>query len=280
MSEKSPTRRSGGPRTAAGKKRTRLNALRHAVTSKAVLPHETKFFRRQMRSFQFELQTEGVLENDIAAELVINRIQYWRCLVFESTEFGKRQARANQEWIDRKEAAEAESILRMIKVGEEGQKDPISPNRMADLLEEMKSAVENNQIDADLFLYSISKACGEKRDIGTAWIERFLVVYRAAQDLHEEKKKQLGVDGETAKKTLLSLLSMEISHMKLMADSSWVDAWLLPDSPTFFSDGVSEKRARYRTMLEREFDGKLDRLERLRRMRPNADNHVNKSENT
>jgi len=52
MSEKSPPRRSRGPRTAAGKKRTRLNALRHGITSKAVLPGERDFFRVQMRSFQ------------------------------------------------------------------------------------------------------------------------------------------------------------------------------------------------------------------------------------
>jgi len=182
--------------------------------------------------------------------------------------------------MDRKDAAEAESILRMIKVGEEEHKDPISPKGIAHLLEEMKSEVEKNQIDADLFLNMIRKAFGNKKDIVSAEIERFLIIYRAAQDLDEEKKRQLGVDGETAKKTLLSLLPMEISYMKFMADSSWAVAWLLTDSSTFFSDGFSEKTARYRTMLEREVDRKLDRLERLRRMRSNADNHVKKSENT
>ena len=67
-------------RPQVGHQPARLNAVKHGVFSETVFPGEEKEAKRLQRSIQRDLGLEGSLQKRIGRELVINRLEFDRCL--------------------------------------------------------------------------------------------------------------------------------------------------------------------------------------------------------
>jgi hypothetical protein len=71
-------KKKGGPRTAAGKRRSSLNATRHQLLSKTYIatPEESDSFNAHMEAYREALAPIGLLESELATLIAMDR---WRC---------------------------------------------------------------------------------------------------------------------------------------------------------------------------------------------------------
>jgi hypothetical protein len=82
--------RSTGPRTSAGKARSRFNALKHGLTAKAVvLPdlEDPKDFKRVLKGYRRQLKPKGALEKTLVQQLAASFQRTVRALRVEQGQF-------------------------------------------------------------------------------------------------------------------------------------------------------------------------------------------------
>ena len=87
-------RKSTGPRTPAGKARSKYNAVKRGIFSKILLlPNESRSeFESLLNGLRTDLQPEGMFESILVEKLVSHLWRYRRLLIAENAEIQKRTA--------------------------------------------------------------------------------------------------------------------------------------------------------------------------------------------
>jgi hypothetical protein len=80
-------KRSSGPRTQAGKKRSSLNAFRHGLTGQIVVhtPEDQEAFKKHCDAIREDLDPEGAVETDLAQAIAEDRWRLNRARALENT---------------------------------------------------------------------------------------------------------------------------------------------------------------------------------------------------
>jgi len=262
-------RKSTGPRTPAGKERSKHNATRHGIFSKvALLPKESrKEFDSLMSGLRSDLQPEGMFEDVLVDKLAVLSWRYRRLLIAETAEIQK--GAAFLEW-DQKERREKEATHSPNPALVDFTSDTAALNRAREnpeileecllLLRELKKRIETNGFDYECDEAILIRLYGR----GDAPTHSLLDAYRVWSRAAEASPEQ-------AARSFLRALASEIRWLawykeeraSIEAERMRLESLRqnVPDSPQL------DRLLRYETSLERTFDRTLTQLERVQRMR-------------
>lgn len=265
--ERKPT----GPRTDAGKKRSKLNAVRHGIYSKvALLPGESRAeFDMLLNGLHYDFEPQGKLETMLVEKLAVLSWRYRRLLIAEAAEIGRKAQRLlrwEREEREERKANEPFDQERQHRGLVDRILNPIVFDHCMRVLDAVRTEVRNHGFDSDqaeqwlrdvygtdrpvsLFSYyrmirALAKASPERLDPSTAkeYSQKFAA--QVGREMHyfalrEHERKLIEADR----------LRLE-SVRRNVPDSSQLDRLL-----------------RYEANIERAFDRTLTQLERLQRMR-------------
>jgi hypothetical protein len=155
--------RATGPRTAAGKRRSSRNAVKHGIFSKAILMdgESRRQYEALLEGFREQFQPVGAAEELLVQKLVIVSLRHRRLLIAENAEI--RQRTQFMEWDQRmKDAQEMSEAMGVHNMNFEGQspmlvrvglvhktENPLILERCIKLLSELRERAEKNGFDHD-----------------------------------------------------------------------------------------------------------------------------------
>jgi hypothetical protein len=269
--DKSPT----GPRTPAGKERSRHNALKHGIFSTvAVLPHESRTeFNSLLNGLREDLQPEGTLEGILVEKLAVLSWRYRRLVVAEAAEIQKRSAFLEWDNKERRDDEASEGIVFTVHtVGLIKKKNnPLILEKCTGLLKELKDNIQSNGFDSDSDELTLTELYGDLEQHAETLLDTYRAWHATAECSDEERKQNGYASAEQCVKNFLKELENEIRNLarykkaKAAIETEQMNLEVLrqsvPDSPEV------ERLLRYETTLERAFDRTLTQLERLQRMR-------------
>ena len=105
-----PEKKKGGPRTAAGRRRSSLNATRHQLTSKVYIatPEESEAYNAHTAAYMEALAPVGLLETELAILIAADRWRQKRAIMLENSVFADGYlAHAEAIDVDNSQVAEA-----------------------------------------------------------------------------------------------------------------------------------------------------------------------------
>ena len=264
--------RSTGPRTARGKERSKFNAVKHGLLSKAVLlkgESEAEYLSL-LNGFREDRQPQGALENILVENLAACFWRQRRFLQAEAAEISEKMEFTEIDFIA-KQHVEACDLSRAA-IGSGGLLKHTTNRFVVREAKEMLEMVRAFNLRGWLKEDSriLQKLYGEDQDGGIPYgLRRFCMVYsEMAKQLEKqgnssgdpELKKMMNatIDAEIARITTLEealeTIGRERSEYKSMA-------------ATIPGPEVSDRLLRYETHLSREIDRILNQLERLQRAR-------------
>jgi hypothetical protein len=274
------SRKASGPRTPAGKERSKHNARKHGIFSKvAVLDNESQpEFDSLLSGLQDDLNPEATLEQILVEKLATLVWRYRRLMVAEAAEIQK--GAAFLEW-DERERQEKE-------VQETSQDDPLDfggdevgltrnlANRIIfekclDLLNELKDEFERNGFDSESNETILAKLYGSSGQCVETLSDSYQIWKGTAECSDEERKQNGYASVEQCKSHFLLVLQEEIRRLNrykkakasIEAERMRLESLRhnVPDAPQL------DRLLRYEASLERSIDRTLTQLERLQRMR-------------
>lgn len=283
-------RKATGPRTLAGKQRSKYNAIKYGVFSHAVLleGESVEDLQRLRDDLGDSLQPVGAFEEMLVDELVANRWRLRRVLVAEGAEI--RHAQEFREWDrERQQQAEAEEQARTT-TGENPGDDampgveyeegliwrtdnPVILDRCLDGLRQVREEFLSEGFPsqkAAKILQQIYGECG-RRHLRKTLHESYREWGQTAALPEEERESEGCAMPNECKKYALEEIDAEIEqlerHQKKLLEIEARRAEVerlrqyVPDSPVY------ERIMRREVALQRAFDRTLAQLERLQRMR-------------
>ena len=271
----SPLKKSTGPRTVAGKKNSKRNALKHGILSSvALLPHESASdFDSLLNGLRNDLQPEGTLENVLVEKLAVFAWRLRRAVAAETAEIQKQAAFLQWDENERREKEAEETIHR------HGFRDWPNPpgllrtrgnprvlDKCIELLRKLKGYVERGGFDAEFDEQLLTRVYGN-----CDFFDRYRFWCSAAKASTSEDRPDGDPSPEECTREFLKELQKEITRLEQYKKASnristervetEVRRQNVPDSPN------AERLLRYETTIERNFDRTLNQLERLQRMR-------------
>lgn len=285
-------RRSTGPRTSAGKERSKRNARKHGIfSSELLLPGESREDLDALRKhLQESFRPVGRAEEILVEKLVMHLWRQRRVIVAESAEIRTRQEFLEQER-QRRQFIEAEEQSQ--KTEKEKDFDPSlfpglpgSPvgliwncenppvlDRCLELLGELREGFKDRGFSRSSDESNLSKVYGktDQKHLRETLYEAYTEWAETAATPEDERKAEGYATPAESRKNFLQLLDTEIARLKKMKkEQQALEARRIeleklrqsvPDGPVF------DRLLRYETSIERKFDRTLSQLERLQRMR-------------
>jgi hypothetical protein len=274
------TRRATGPRTLAGKERSKQNARKHGIFSKVVLLKDEprSEFNSLLQGLRENLQPEGTLEEVLVEKLAALLWRHRRLMIAETAEIRKGVEFLDWEEEERQEAqADRLSDYQIDFQGGLIRKiaNPNILQRCSDLLEDLKMGIKKRRgFDVEQDKEILIKLYGPYNK--SYWRRTLLDSYIAWMSIwsltaEERRQKECSLPPENCVQIFLEELEREKKwlnrYKKAQASMEAGKMHLevlrrnVPEAPEL------DRLLRYETNLERSFDRTLSQLERLQRMR-------------
>jgi hypothetical protein len=266
-----------GPRTAAGKERSKRNAIKHGIFAKAALlkTESRSEFASILIGLRDDLQPKGMLEHVLVEKLATNLWRQRRVLISVAAEIQKGVHLL--EW-DKVKLQVEEAQDASYEPLEFGSKDlglmgrianPLFLDRCLYLLKNLADEIERRGFESDTdILFKIYG--GATRMLGTL-VDSYREWSYTAECPDQERVQNGYASVEQCKTNLLTALKEEIERLSQYSErraSIEFERTRLeslrknvPDSPAL------DPLIRYESHLERAFDKTSGQLERLQRMR-------------
>ena len=272
------TRRATGPRTPQGKERSKFNARKHGLFSKAVLLQDESRteYDALLDGLMENLQPRGKLERVLVENLATLLWRKRRLLQVETAEIEKAHQFVNwdlslQNKIDELEYAQ----LKGASDAKLGHTNPLLLLRNAieilDLHRLCFMADDSQYIDT---MRRTLKSIYGYQDGGPepyGWRQMSLMLSKMLSSAEAERGKKDSEDPPDVKQIVVDSIRDEIMRLaKLHDDVAKVETWRREHDVAVAripSQEVSDRLLRYEAHLSREFDRTLSQLERLQRMR-------------
>ena len=268
------SRKATGPRTPPGKQRSKLNALKHGLLSKAVLLKDESRaeYESLLNGLRENLQPQGKLETVLVEKLAVLLWRQRRLLQAERAEI----ARTNIKIVDSRVANQVQALDYALPEGYFEGKPGASSNLY--ILREAIHCLTKFQLAME------ADSCeeGEKQRFRSVLFGRDEEEAARDRDVREGMEisrlaaefpgaKEAGTDPDQLKACMRDALAAEVNRLKELQllqefievrkiDSN-VDAARIP------SQEVAHRLLRYEAHLSRELDRTMSQLERLQRMR-------------
>ncbi len=272
-------RRATGPRTPAGKERSKQNAHKHGIFSKVVLLKDEprSQFDSLLRGLQENLQPEGTLEEVLVEKLATLLWRHRRVMIAETAEIRKGVEFLDWEEKQRQEE-QARTVLGLDPHFQCGLthvvQNPQILQRCMDLLDSLKSRVKKDGFDAERDKETLIRLYGPyTEDYGrqSLFVQYGIWMMYAAEHPAEERQGTIYFSPgecvhiflEAIEKEKRRLVRLNRATASIEAGKMHLEALRgnVPDAPEL------DRLLRYEASLERSFDRTLSQLERLQRMR-------------
>lgn len=267
-----------GPRTTQGKERSKRNALKHGILSRAaLLKSESRAeYNTLLNGLRENLQPEGTLEEMLVEKLALCAWRQRRLIIAETAEIQRSIESLSWNKVDRQ--AEGATKISEYSIRCEGGlirriADAEVLERCLELLKELSEEIEDNGFDPKSDAEVLSKLYGEaSREKWQQTLFDSYQIWLTTAECSEKERQQRGyATPEQCKDIFLKELGGEIKrlehHKKARAsvESEKMKLEVLrqhvPLTPQF------DHFLRYEASLERNFDRTLSQLERVQRLR-------------
>ncbi len=218
----SPVRRSTGPRTLEGKRRSKQNATRHGIfSSVVVLKGESRAeYESLLNGLRDTLSPEGSLEELLVEKLVTIAWRHRRLLVAEgaeirsSTEFLEWD-QSNQEWQEAEETKGSSSLKYNGGLMRKTH-NPDVLERCLELLSELRQGLETRGFNETYDSAILEKIYGEYDPSYCAetLYRDYLIWSRTAAVSEEDRQRKGYATPEQCKQSMLRNIDAEIRHLK------------------------------------------------------------------
>lgn len=281
----SPTiiRKSSGPRTAAGKQRSKYNARKHGIFSQeTVLKGESRpQYESVLAGLLDDFQPVGSAEELLVEKLATLSWRYRRLLIAESAEIQR-----GAELIECEKAFEIQQEVNQIEQEQEtaaitsdapGLIGRIhNPTILASCMEslvELRDRIKADGFEEERDLEILQKIYGgsDRFRISQTLLDSYWAWQRTLEVSEEEREREGYASPSKCVRNVLDEIDREIrrleefqkSQASIEASQNKLNRLRLqvPDSPAL------ERLLRYEASLDRSFDRTLSQLERLQRMR-------------
>jgi len=264
-----------GPRTAAGKRRSRYNALKTGIFAKAVLvkgelPTE---FASLLEGLRRDLQPQGTLEAVLVETLAILFWRRRRVLGAEGAEIAKAaefqtvdsmQAQVCEAWDQSRAGETSGGMLRQSS-------NPFVLQEAVQALAMVRIALETFGFQKDKDPWLLRKLYGLDHDNGVPL--SVFKLYQALSDLatNPSKGDEAPPSPDELKKQALAILDAEIKRLEALRELQRIVGKQRGEYETIAalvpSQDALDRLVRYEAHLSREIDRTLSQLERLQRIR-------------
>ncbi len=288
--ENTLVRRRGGPRTPAGKKRSRLNAVKYGIFSSVQLLLEGQS-REEYESFlnrmHESLQPVGELEYSLVDKLATTMWQQRHLLIAEAGETLKQDEFAQLDFTlrQKQEADELvaslppkprnidEILLNPVRGLFWYVNNPYILDRVLEALARARDAVVADGLSSLEAWTALRMVYGDdgREHLCFTLFDYFKVWVCTAEASEEGRQKEGYRTPEQCKESFLRFLDQQVELLerkKKAAGAVEARRFKLEKFSQIIPDGAAlDKFLRYRASLERSFDRTLSQLERLQRMR-------------
>jgi hypothetical protein len=266
------TRKATRPRTAQGKKRSKLNALKHGLFSKAVLLEKESQteYSSLLNGLLDDLQPEGKLESVLVENLAALLWRKRRLLQAENadvsenitfTEIDSMWKRSVEAWEGSRAAIASGGLLKYCN-------NPLAVREARELLEGFRAIVVRLGFKENCRL--LKKLYGQDQDGETPYgfslhYELFAGLIRLAEEKDDTS------DNAELREGMVALIDAEIERLadleKALETIEQGRARYKTSAAVIPGQQSSDRLVRYEAHLSREIDRVLNRLERLQRIR-------------
>lgn len=271
-----------GPRTSAGKERSKHNALKHGIFANAVLlRNESRTeFDSILNRFRDDRQPQGMLEELFVEKLATISWRYRRLLLAEAAEIEMRTEFVEWDERERQEKEAGDDFRGPGGFASPDRKDwgltqkmenPIILERCLNLLDDLKSGIETHGFERKHDAEILMRLYGHHGRWAETLLDSYMKWCGTAECSDQEREEEGLASVEQCKRIFLETLRTEIKHLsryekeRASIESERIKLESLrrnvPDAPQL------DRLLRYETTLERAFDKALIQLERLQRMR-------------
>lgn len=283
-SSSSPVARATGPRTLAGKERSKHNALKHGILSKALLlkSESRREFDCLWNGLRADRRPVGMLEEILVERLAVLT---WRDSRFIAAETGA--IRKNTEFLEWDEdCQQTESANQIIEACSEESAsvfedkgnglirhvtNPKILERCVELLRELHENIKTDGFAPDQDHEILNKLYGTNEHLHQT-VKKEYAVWSATADCSEEERQQNGyASPEQCVANVLDAIEHETKRLisynraRKQVDSAKTQIDKLRGSVPGLAD--MDRLIRYEATINREFDRTLNQLERAQRMR-------------
>lgn len=275
MSGRPSARKSTGPRTAQGKERSKLNALKHGLLSKAVLleGESRTEYHSLCAGLRNDLQPAGILETVLVENVAALLWRRRRLLQAENAEISEKR-----DFIAIDSTAKRHVEFWDLARNQIGSKDflkyytnPMIPRVAREMFLILREVIATNGFKEDCRLFK--RLASVDQDAATPYgLRHVFEIYV----MHVSMAKQAEGNGDKSgdadlQQKMLKFIDSRIAELEMLATAlesfgrqrneykTW--AAIIPGQE------VSERLLRYETHLSREIDRTLNQLERLQRKR-------------
>jgi hypothetical protein len=252
--------KSTGPRTPRGKKRSSQNAAKHWIESGRILPSEQEDAGFLRHGFMEDFNTEGLAENEVIDDLVLNRLIRRRIEVAFTREFSKASAVKDLNWLDNHEGTAIQYWSRLRQVyPEHGAR--LRPDLCISGLEEVRRRIEERGPQPEIDLPTLRRIYGGEPTENAALL---MVELEEIADEHPTEKREQA----ERKKSILAVIDEEIQRQKQrLKVATGLEAIEFASDIQEPATPALETLLRYRAANTREFRDLLDTFGRIRRLR-------------
>jgi len=261
------SRAGGGPRTEAGKRRTRRNAITHGIFANTVLEsHESlQDYRRLHESLREDLEPDGAVEEVLVEQIVM---LYWRLRRVLEAEKGEIVRRADLLVDDRWSKWEQElrendgafywSLHGLLDFSQ----NPWALSRCISLLQRLRGSIDNEGLVPKKVFQILERVYGQHGVDHPEGLVYDILIY-----LHDMQDGSLSA--EACKEAIVKAIEAEIKRLEERhqaveaAEESRTNCEIQASSVP----EATERLVRYETALYRQVDKTLLQLERLQRRR-------------
>jgi len=264
--------RSAGPRTARGKERSKFNALKHGLLSKAVLlkGESSADYLSLLNGLKEDRQPQGALENTLVENLAACLWRKRRFFQAETAEISEKMEFTEIDFMAEQRLEAWDSSRAAIGSGGllKHTTNPRVVREAREILERIRAMVSADMLEGDSRL--LKKLYGEDQDGGTPHGLRLLC------EMYFVSAKQFRKQGNSSgdpefKKIINGMIDEEMARLAKMEEAletlSRERIEYKSSAAVIPGQEVSDRLLRYETHLSREIDKILNQLERLQRMR-------------
>jgi hypothetical protein len=257
--------KSTGPRTPRGKARSSQNAAKHWIESGRILPQEEKEAAILRQGFMEHFNPEGLVENDVIADFVFNRLIRRRIDVAFTREFSKASAMKPLIQLENHEDTAIQFYLRSnlsrrTPPGEHGAR--LRPDLCIAGLEALRDNIHKHGPRPEIDLVALGQCFGmHPTEHGALLISNLTEIVEGTDTRDQDELKEWILEGleiEIERQKYRSTVATKLEAIELASDIQE------PGTPEL------DKLLRYRAANNREFKDLLDSLQRIQNLRRSA----------
>jgi hypothetical protein len=277
-------RRATGPRSLAGKDRTKHNALKHGIFSKAVLlkGESRQEFVVLLTGLRADFRPVGTLEETLVEKLAVLIWRYRRLIAFETGGIRKNlEFPGLDETNDSREEGANEVRVEIIHIGQPTEwdprglicdiTDPTISRQCVELLNELRANIETAGFNPDKDREILRRIYGTDKHLRTTVRDEYEIWSNEAACSEKEPLKNEHASPEQCAAKVLDAIANEIRRLvsedrarrEIASERAEISRprASVPRLPDL------DRLLRYETNIERAFDRTLGQLERVQRLR-------------